>query len=170
MKHSSNAARVCMLLSLPLLAACAKKDEGATTTDTMAASTTATTSMAPAAPAAPALSLDSVAGKWNFTSTPTSGANRSSTKYVLTATNNTSGWTLNFPGRQPVPARVTVYGDSIGVDAGPYESVRRKGVQVTTNGFMRLQNGKLVGTTTAHYAVKTADSVLVLTTEGTRAK
>ena len=167
MKHSSNTARVCLILSLPLLAACAKKDESAATTDTMAASTTAPTNEAPAAPA---LSLDSVAGKWNFTSTPTSGANRTATKYVLTATNNTSGWTLNFPGRQPVPARVTVYGDSVGVDAGPYESVRRKGVQVTTNGFMRLQNGKLVGTTTAHYAVKTADSVLVLTTEGTRAK
>ncbi|HEY0529055.1 MAG TPA: hypothetical protein VGD02_09515, partial [Gemmatimonadaceae bacterium] len=64
----------------------------------------------------------------------------------------------------------TVTGDSVQISAGPYESVRRKGVQVTTDGYMRLSNGKLVGSTTAHYAVKTADSVLVLTTEGTRAK
>jgi hypothetical protein len=43
-------------------------------------------------------------------------------------------------------------------------------VTVTTNGVFRLQNGNLVGTNTAHYNVKTADSVLVLTTTGTRAK
>jgi hypothetical protein len=155
-----------MLVSLPLLAACAKKDsDAAAGTDTLAASSTEST-----VAAAPGVSLDSVAGKWNFTSTPTTGANKSPTKYVLTATNNTSGWTLTFPNRPPVPARVTVNGDSIALDAGPYESVRRKGVQVTTNGYMRLENGKLVGSTTAHYAVGTPDSVLVLTTEGTRAK
>lgn len=167
MKKRTSAAKISMLLSLPLLAACAKKDsDAAAGTDTLSASSTASTPVA----AAPAMSLDSVAGKWNFTSTPTTGANKSATKYVLTATNNTSGWTLTFPNRPPVPAQVTVNGDSIEIGAGPYESVRRKGVQVTTNGYMRLENGKLVGSTTAHYAVKTADSVLVLTTEGTRAK
>jgi hypothetical protein len=54
--------------------------------------------------------------------------------------------------------------------AGPYPSVRRKGVQVTTDGVMRLQAGSLVGTNTAHYKVKTADSVLVLNTTGTKAQ
>jgi hypothetical protein len=66
--------------------------------------------------------------------------------------------------------RVTVDGDSIMDVAGPYSSVLRKGVQVTTNGVMRLQNGSLVGSNTAHYNVKTADSVLTLNTTGTRAK
>jgi hypothetical protein len=66
--------------------------------------------------------------------------------------------------------RVTVDGDSIMTEAGPYQSVRRKGVQVRTNSVMRLQGGTLVGTTTARYNVKTADSVLVLNTTGTRAK
>jgi hypothetical protein len=89
---------------------------------------------------------------------------------VLTATGTTSGWTFTFPGRKPVPARVTVAGDSIRIAAGPYSSVRRKGVQVTTDGVLRLQNGSLVGTTTAHYKVKTADSVLTLTSSGTRAQ
>jgi hypothetical protein len=169
MNQRTSAAKLCMLLSLPLLAACAKKDTGgAAATDTLAASSTASTTTSVAAP--PAMALDSFAGKWNFTSTPTSGANKSPTKYLLTATNNTSGWTLTFPNRPPVPAQVTVTGDSVQVSAGPYESVRRKGVQVTTDGYMRLSNGKLVGSTTAHYAVKTADSVLVLKTEGTRAK
>jgi hypothetical protein len=169
MNQRTSAAKLCLLLSLPLLGACAKKDTDATAgTDTLAASSTASTTTSVAAP--PAMALDSFAGKWNVTSTPTSGANKSPTKYVLTATNNTSGWTLTFPNRPPVPAQVTVAGDSVQISAGPYESVRRKGVQVTTDGYIRLSNGKLVGSTTAHYAVKTADSVLVLTTEGTRGK
>jgi hypothetical protein len=158
------------MISLPLLAACAKKDSGAAAgTDTLSASTTASTSATTAA-ATPAVSLDSLAGKWNVTSTPTTGTNKSPTKYVLTATNNTSGWTLTFPGRPVVPAQITVSGDSVQIQAGPYSSVRRKGVQVTTDGWLKLQNGKLVGPITAHYNVKTADSVLVLNTEGTRAK
>jgi hypothetical protein len=167
MRQATVPTRLAILVAVPLLAACAKKDTGATSSsDSLASSTTA----AVAPPSASGVSLDSVAGKWNFTSTPTTGANKSPTKYVLTATNNTSGWTLTFPGRPPVPAQVTVEGDSIRISAGPYASVRRKGVQVTTEGFVRLQGGKLVGPTTAHYAVKTADSVLVLNTEGTRAK
>ena len=53
-------------------------------------------------------------------------------------------------------------------DAGPYESVLRKGVKVTTHSVFRLQDGKLVGTTVAHYAIKGADSVRNLRSEGTR--
>jgi hypothetical protein len=88
---------------------------------------------------------------------------------VLTATSTTSGWTITFPGRQPIPIRVSVDADSIMSETGPYASVRRKGTQVTTNGVMRLEGGRLVGRTTAHFMVKTADSVLVLNTVGTRA-
>jgi hypothetical protein len=64
---------------------------------------------------------------------------------------------------------VTVDADSIMTEAGPYPSVRRRGTQVSTNGVMRLQGGSLVGSTTAHFKVKTPDSVLVLTTTATRA-
>jgi hypothetical protein len=93
-----------------------------------------------------------------------------STNFVLTATATTSGWSIKYPGRAAVPETITVSGDSIITSAGPYPSFRRKGVMVTTNGVFRLQNGSLVGTNTAHYKVKTADSVLVLNTTGTRAK
>jgi hypothetical protein len=68
-----------------------------------------------------------------------------------------------------MPVKVSVDGDSIMISAGPYSSVRRKGVQVTTFGVARLQSGQLNGSTTAHYKVKGADSVLVLTTTGQRA-
>jgi hypothetical protein len=94
----------------------------------------------------------------------------SATTYVLTATNNTSGWTITFPGRAPIPAKVSVDGDSIMLSAGPFQSVRRKGVQVTTYSVSRLQNGSLVGSTTAHYKTKAADSVLMLNTQGTKAQ
>ncbi|HEV2641230.1 MAG TPA: hypothetical protein VGT98_00915, partial [Candidatus Elarobacter sp.] len=110
-----------------------------------------------------------VAGKWNVRAVPESG-DTSATTYVLTATGTTSGWTITFPGRPPMAVKVSTDGDSIMMNAGPYASVRRKGQQVTTNGVMRMQGGNLVGTTVAHYAVKTADSVLILRTEGTRAK
>ncbi|HEX9129103.1 MAG TPA: hypothetical protein VF850_08080 [Gemmatimonadaceae bacterium] len=103
-------------------------------------------------------------------SVPMSG-DTSATTYVLTATANTSGWSMKFPGRAtPVPVKVSVDGDSIMLAAGPYSSVRRKGVQVTTYGVARLQNGSIVGSTTAHYKVKTADSVLVLSMTGTKAQ
>jgi hypothetical protein len=155
---------IAVCLCAAVLAGCAKKDNAAV--DTSAASSTATTT----APAPATVNLADVAGKWNMRSVPTTGKDTSATTYVLTATSNTSGWTLTFPGRAAVPATITVDGDSITIDAGPYASVRRKGVQVTTHSVNRLQNGNIVGTTTAHYKVKTADSVLTLTNTGTRAK
>jgi hypothetical protein len=155
---------IALCLCAAVLTACAKKDQAAVDTSSMAASSTTTTSTAPAA-----VSLADVAGKWNVRAVPTSGTDTTPTNSVITATATTSGWTITFPGRKPIPMKVTVDADSIMSEAGPYPSVRRKGVQVTTTGVMRLQAGSLVGNTTAHFKVKTPDSVLVLNTTGTRA-
>jgi hypothetical protein len=158
--------RIAICLGAAALAGCAKKENAADTSSAMDTSTASTTMAAPAS-----VNLADVAGKWNMRSVPTSGTDTSATTYVLTATNNTSGWTIKFPNRAAaVPVRVSVDADSIVMSSGPYESVRRKGVQVTTNGVLRLQSGSLVGSTTAHYRVRTADSVLVLNTSGTRAQ
>ena len=153
---------IAVLLGAAVLAGCAKKDDAAvdTTADTAAVTT---------APTPAPVNLADVAGKWNMRAVPTSGTDTTPTNSVITATATTSGWTITFPGRQPVPMRVTVDGDSIMTEAGPYPSARRRGVQVTTNGVMRLEGGTLVGRTTAHYKVSTPDSVLVLTTTATRA-
>jgi hypothetical protein len=132
-----------------------------------ASSTTSTTTPAPTVTP---VNLADVAGKWNMRAVPTTGTDTSATTYVLTTTNTTSGWTLTFPGRKPMPVQVTTAGDSIVLTAAPYASVRRKGVQVSTVGVLRLQNGDLVGPTTAHYNVKTGDSVLVLNVTGTRTR
>ena len=162
--------RIAICSCAAVLAGCAKKENAAVDTSSAMASSTAstTTSTAPAAPAA--LNLADVAGKWNMRAVPTSGTDTSATTYVLTATSKTSGWTITFPGRKAMPVKVAAEGDSITIAASNYPSARRKGVTVSTNGVVRLQNGSLTGTTTAHYKVKTADSVLTLTVTGTRAK
>ena len=154
-------------------AACAKSERNAAMdTSAMAGATTAGATTAPAAAPATAtpISLDSVAGRWNFRAVPESG-DTTPTTYVLTATGKASGWTITFPGRAPIAVQVTVAGDSLITSMAPNSSLRRKGQQVTTNSVLRLQGGNLVGTTVAHYpGVKTADSVLTLRTQGARAK
>jgi hypothetical protein len=160
-------------LGTVVFAACAKTDQNASTdTTAMVPAAGATTSTpAPAPPAAAPINLADVAGKWNSRAVPDSGPDTTATASVMTATGTTSGWTIMFPGHgAPIAERVTVGGDSIMVDAGPYPSVRRKGQQVTTHSVMRMRDGKLVGETVAHYAVKTADSVLMLHTVSTRVK
>jgi hypothetical protein len=77
---------------------------------------------------------------------------------------------LTGPKRKPIPVRViAVAGDSIVTEAGPYESFLRKGVQVRTRAVSRLQDGKLVGTIEARFAMGGRDSVAHRLSEGTRA-
>jgi hypothetical protein len=129
-----------------------------------------TTAAAPATPEPATISLADVAGKWKVRTTDEAGGNVVESE--MTATADTSGWTLTLPNRKPVPVRVVaVGGDSIVTEAGPFESVLRKGVQVTTRAVYRLQDGKLVGTTEARYTASAGgrDSVAHRPAEGTRA-
>ena len=123
-------------------------------------------------PAAAALSLADIAGRWNVASTPETGADTTPTLYTMTTTAGADGWTIEFVNRPGViPMRnVMVDGDSVMTEAGPFESNRRAGVQVSTRSVMRLVDGRLVGTTRASYATTGADSVLLLRTEATRAQ
>ena len=143
-----------------LVAACAKSEAPKDTTAAMAP--------APTPAPAPTLSLADVAGKWQFSNVPMSGADTSPTNYTITATADTTGWVMEFPSGVKVPLKVTVDGDSIRSTAGPFASQRRKSTKVTTETTLRLQDGKLVGVTTAHYDTKGADSVLQLRGSGTR--
>src|SRR5437763_44874 len=101
--------RIATCCCAALLAGCAKKDNAAVDTTTAMASSTTTSTTATTAP--PAINLADVAGKWDMRSVPVSG-DTTATNYVLTATSNTSGWTITFPGRKPIPAKVSVGGDS----------------------------------------------------------
>jgi hypothetical protein len=153
-----------VVLCTALLAACSTKEKPSSTDS--AAGTVDSSAMAPAAKP---FALADVAGKWNVTSKPESGTDTTSTTYVLNATADTTGWTITFPGRKPMAVHVQLSGDSVITMAGPYDSVRRKGLKVTTNGAFKLQDGKLVGRTTAHFKTTKPDSVLTLANTGTRA-
>ena len=143
--------------------ACGKNEQAAK--DSAAAAAAA--APPPAAPA-PALNLADFAGKWAVAATPTEGKDTSATKYTITATADTTGWMIDFPSGVKVPVQVSVSGDSLMFKTGTFSSQRRKNVKVHTEGSMRLQGGKLVGMTTAHYEGAKADSVLHLRTEGTK--
>lgn len=148
--------------SVLLIAGCAKKEQA--TTDSAAA-------MAAPAPApAPAVTLADFAGTWDVRAVPESGTDTSATTYVLTATADTTGWMIAFPSGVKVPLQVSLSGDSVLTKTGEFSSQRKKGMKVMTDGAFRLQDGKLTGTTVAHYMKMKAgaDSVLRLRTEGTK--
>jgi hypothetical protein len=145
--------RLVLVLSAALLAGCAKKEAPPA-------------EQAPAA--APSIDVASLAGTWNLSGTMAGDTNVVVTG-TITATADPAGWTITLPNRPAMPLSVTVSGDSLLTASGPYESVLRKGVQVTTNGVLHLVNGQLVGTNTAHYAVTTADSVAQLQMTATKA-
>jgi hypothetical protein len=153
--------RAALLLVLPVMLACSKKE--APVADTSAA-------MAPApAPAPPAATAPmNVAGTWTINVMP-EAKDTTILTYKLVATNDKTGWKLTLPGRKAMEPRiVSMDNDSIVIDNGPYSSALRKNVMVTTHSSMHTEGDKLVGKTIAHYNVKSPDSVVVLRTEGTR--
>ena len=114
--------------------------------------------------------LAAMSGRWNMRTMPEQGDTVLLT-YVVNATSDTTGWTVTFPDREPMPARVvSVDADSVVIEIGPYESALRPGVQVTTRSVSRVQGDRMTGTAVARYqGVTTADSVVRLRLEGTRA-
>jgi len=144
-----------------VIAACTKSD-APPVADTMAMETTP--------PAAESISLASVAGQWNVRVMGESSDSTLTTN-VMTTTADQSGWSFKSPGRAPIPMRViSVAGDSILTESGPFESRLRKGVQVRTSVTWRMQGEKLMGSTTARYVTNGPDSVRNLRSEGTRAQ
>ena len=151
-----------------LVAACARPADKVADSSAGAVAASDSATMAAPAPAA-AIALSDVAGTWHIVSRPAEGKDTTSTLITLDAKADTSGWTMHYANGKPIAVHVRASGDSVIESAGPYPSARRKGVTVVTNSVFRIRDGKLIGKTVAHYAVKTADSVLVLNTEGTRA-
>jgi hypothetical protein len=128
------------------------------------ADTTAVVAPPPPAP----VSLSTFAGRWHVVAR-NEATGDSLVAYDLTATADTSGWTITFPGRPaPVPVRVALVGNEVSMEAGPYESAVRKGVQVSTQGTVRIEGDSLVGSTTARYKTTSADSVVRIRMVGKR--
>ena len=115
------------------------------------------------------MTLESFAGKWNTRVMPMD-KDTTLTTNVLTATNDTAGWSIQQPTGAVVPLHnVTLDGDSVAVQAHGFSSGVRAGMTVRELRVVyRLQDGKLMGTATAHYETKTADSVRTFRFEGTK--
>lgn len=139
--------RSLMLLAAALAVACAPAEEQPA-------------EEAQAMEGAATISLADVAGTWTVTAMA-EGSDSALITYELTATGTQEGWTSTLPGREPMAVRVvTVDGDSVVAEAGPFESALRPGVMVTTRTVARLEGGMLAGTLVAHYTTEGADSVL----------
>ena len=166
------ATRVAVCCGVAFLVGCGKSDGVSDSDAKKAADSAAAANSAGAMTATPmasaSLALSDLAGKWMVRATPQGGTDTTTTEYTLTATGTTDGWTFAFKNGPTVPVRVMVAGDSVVTDAGPYKSVRRKGVDVTTHSSFRKDGDKIVGTTMAKYSAKGADSTLMLRTEGVR--
>lgn len=75
------------------------------------------------------------------------------TTSVTTATSTTKGWTIQFPNRPLLQGRIVAAGgDSVTVEVGPYESILRKGQQVTTSTTSHYKGDASTGTFEAKYA------------------
>jgi hypothetical protein len=162
------ASRVIACCGVVLLVGCAKADQPADTTAAIAPGGPNTTAAASGGAMSTPIAFSDVAGTWKVRAVPQGGTDTTATEYTLTAAGTAEGWKIVYANGQTVPVRVSVSGDSIISDAGPYKSVRRKGVEVTTHSVLRKEGDKLVGTTVAHYKTAGADSVLTLRSEGTR--
>lgn len=150
-----------LALACVLLAACAQEaddaEDSAVTEDTLAV-----------APEPAGISLADVAGTWVVDARTEAG--EAVPQFELIATADPSGWELRFPDREPIEMRILeVAGDSIVTESGPYESILRPGVQVSTHAVYRIEGDRLVSTTVARYQTSGADSVAIVHGEGTRA-
>ncbi len=124
--------------------------------------------MADTTGAVPDLTAADLAGTWSMKATTITG-DSTLVDYTMTATADPAGWTVTFPGRDPMPVKVeSLSRDSIVTVIGPYESVLRQGVMVTTRSVSMLMGDRLAGSFTAHYQNAGADSVLQGRSTGTR--
>ena len=139
MRHSA------LLWCSIVLVGCAKADTAA---DTAAVVDTATPVAVEPAP----MSLDQVAGKWNVRILSAETGDSTLTSYVLDAKADTAGWTFQFPTGAPLPMRiVSMAGDSLITEAGPFDSRLQKGLKVNSRVTWRLRDGKLSGAVVSNY-------------------
>lgn len=126
-------------------------------------------SLPPMAPFVHALSYAQLSGRWSMRAVPVTG-DTTPTTYLLTATSSPKGWTITFPNRKAIPARVVkLDADSVVIETGSYKSVRRPDVMTTMRAVYRLIGDDLVGTAVSRYVTASPDSVVRFRVEGSHA-
>jgi hypothetical protein len=108
---------------------------------------------AAAAQQATAIKLSDVAGVWDANSMIGAKDSVVATS-VITATADSTGWTMKLEGRDPIPLRIVAMGgDSIVTEAGPYPSILRPGLSVTVlRNVSHYKGDRMWGTFEATYS------------------
>jgi hypothetical protein len=132
-----------LVLAVFAVAACAKTE---TPADTAAAA-------APAPPPAPAaITAADLTGTWEMKTMPMDRDTVVATSETM-MTGTTEGWTMKLPGNaSPIPIKVvSIAGDSVVSEAGPFNSAVRRGQKVTIHTIQHLKNGQITGVLHAKY-------------------
>ncbi len=87
----------------------------------------------------------------------------------LASTPQGGGWTITLEGRDPVPMRVSMVGDSLVLISEAYESILREDVQVQLRTAAVLADSGLVGKLIATYNSPDGQEVVMGTIRATRA-
>ncbi|HLZ44508.1 MAG TPA: hypothetical protein VKQ05_02415 [Gemmatimonadales bacterium] len=108
----------------------------------------------PARHAAAASTKLDVAGTWTIENTIKTAAGADTVvNSELVATATRQGWVTHLANRDPIPTRVVAMGgDSVVIAAGPFQSVVRAGLKVTTRETLHFQGDNVSGTMAAHYS------------------
>ena len=149
--------RLTVALCVMLCAACAPADDASLPEWPPATDPT---------PSAPALEASALSGTWDFEVVREDGDTIPG--FRLTATPDPANWSMQFEGRDPLPVRVSMAGDSVVQEFGPYESVLRPEVMVTATVVSRLVEDRLEGTLVARYVNAGPDSIMRATAVGRR--
>jgi len=149
--------RIFLFLFVIMAASCTSKDATKDKAATESATSSSTT-----------IAVADIRGEWRVQAM-TDRSDSVITMYKLWVGDDTT-LKIKFDNRPDTifPHIIAVAGDSIVTQTGPYRSIARDNAMVTTISVLRLQNGKLVGRSVAHYAVTTPDSVMAIRSEGTR--
>ena len=151
--------RASVLLSSVLVLACGSEpagEEGGT-------AATAETAAAPD----PAGTLAKFAGRWQVSAQDEAGGELPG--HLVTATSDTTGWSVTFPDRPPVPLRIVeASGDLVVTQTDPYESVIRPGVRTTVLFITRVSGDSTRGRLIAMYDVAGSNAILRGSTRGMR--
>jgi hypothetical protein len=149
--------RASVLLSMVIVLACGGEpaaEEGGTAATAEAA-------------AGPEEALARFAGRWRVSARDEAGGELPG--HVVTATADTTGWSITFSDRPAIPLRIVdASGDLVVTQTDPYESVIRPGVRTTVLFVTRVSGDSTRGRLIAMYDVSGSNAILRGTTQGTR--
>ncbi|CAN5615086.1 hypothetical protein BH23GEM9_BH23GEM9_35510 [soil metagenome] len=118
------------------------------------------------APAASGATLADFAGTWNNEVRLEGVAEPVSSRFVGSA--DGTGWVMNLEGRDPIPLRASVVGDSLITESETYESILRPGVSTRARSAMARNGNDAAGTVVVTYRTDAGDEVVRGTMRATR--